>query len=68
MDDDDDELALTVDVGLIERLRAANDDVCSCCTPVPVDRGINPKRVCMVVGGGGRFVIDIGRVKPANSK
>lgn len=63
-DDDDEEFALIVDVGLIERLRDANVDPRYCCTPGTAGRGIKPKRVCMVIGGGGRFVIDIGRLTP----
>lgn len=59
-DDDDDELALTVDVGLTDRLRDANVDVRYCCVPGAVGRGMKPKRVCIAVGGGARFVIDIG--------
>ncbi len=37
---DDDELALTVDVGLIERLRDVNVDIRICCGPGAVTRGI----------------------------
>lgn len=65
--DDVEEFALFVDAGLIERLRATNDDACACCNPGAVGRGIKPKRVCVVFcedgGSGGRFVIDIGRIE-----
>ncbi len=62
-DDEDDELALIVDaVGLIERLRDAIVVPRYCCDPGAVGRGMKPKRVCIVVGGGARFVIDIGLV------
>ena len=60
--EDDDELTLIVDVGLIDRLRDATVDPRYCCDPGAAGRGIKPKRVCMLVGGGGRFVIDIGLV------
>ncbi len=62
--DDEDELALIVDVGLIERLRDATVDVRICCNPGAVGLGIKPKRVCIVIGGGARFVIDNGLLKP----
>ena len=39
-DDDEDELALSVDDGLIERLRAANDAARACCKPGAVGRGM----------------------------
>lgn len=67
-DDDEDELALIVDVGLTERLREANVDVRYCCIPGAVGRGMKPKRVCIAVGGGARFVIDIGLVESKDVK
>lgn len=44
-DEDDDEFALTVDAGLIERLLARSVDACVCCRPGAVGRGMKPKRV-----------------------
>lgn len=68
-DDDEDELTLIVDVGLIERLRDVNvDPRYDCCDPGTLGRGIKPKRVCIVTGGGGRFVIDIGLLAPKSLK
>jgi len=67
-DDDEDELALIVDVGLIERLRDATVDVRICCNPGAVGLGIKPKRVCIAIGGGARFVIDTGLLEPKNFK
>jgi hypothetical protein len=65
---DVEEWALTVDDGLIERLRAASDDACACCIAGVAGRGIKPKRGCVVLceddGSDGRFVVDIGRVEP----
>lgn len=65
-DDDDDELTLTVDVGLIDRLREAIVDEWYWCRPDEVGRGMKPKRVCILVGGGARFVIEIGLVGTEN--
>lgn len=58
--DDDAEVALAFDLGLIERLRDTNVDGRVCCAPGWIGLGIKPKRVCIAVGGGARFVIDIG--------
>ena len=67
--EDDEEFALAVDVGLIDRLRVANVDVRTCCPEGTAGRGIKPKRVCIVVGGGGRLVIDIvGLMEPKQKK
>jgi hypothetical protein len=55
-------------VGLIERLRDATVDPRCCCNPGAVGRGIKPKRVCIVVGGGARFVIDNGLVDSKHIK
>lgn len=59
IEDVDEELPLKCDVGLIERLRAAYVVGRTCCDPGTAGLGIKPKRVCIAVGGGGRFVIDI---------
>ncbi len=67
-DDDEDELALAVDVGLTDRPRDANVDIWTCCNPDVVGRGIKPKRVCIVIGGGARCVIDTGLLEPKNLK
>jgi hypothetical protein len=65
---DIEEFALTVDDGLIERLRAASDDACACCITGIAGRGIIPSRGCVVFceddGVGRRFVADIGRIEP----
>lgn len=60
-EEEDDECALIVDVGLIERLR--EEGAVDICAPGAVGRGMKPKRLCIAVGGGGRFVIDIGLVR-----
>lgn len=63
-DDEEDEFTLVVDVGLIERLRDAYVDGGTVWPVGSAGRGMKPKRVCMVVGGGARLVIDMGRAEP----